>query len=136
MANRQSLTDLPMRCSLFLASDKAQHQVGAPATNGTRIVSTTICQSNSQGDPLSVGEWSRHTIVQNSDRLVKVSKRDKAISKNGSGRGVLRITFGNGYDALVAIDCEEFPQDISEMNRVGDVLCVFPQWTTTMILLV
>jgi hypothetical protein len=125
MANRQHvLAAIPApERSLFLATVKLAQQVGAdPATNGTRIVSTTIRQSNAQGEPLSVGEWSRQTIVQNSDWLVKISKRDKDISKNGSG--VVRITFGNGYDALVAIDCEEFPKEISEINRVGVVVCV------------
>jgi hypothetical protein len=125
MANRQHvLAAIPApERSLFLATVKLAQQVGAdPATNGTRIVSTTIRQSNAQGEPLSVGEWSRQTIVQNSDWLVKIAKRDKDISKNGSG--VVRITFGNGYDALVAIDCEEFPKEISEINRVGVVVCV------------
>jgi hypothetical protein len=125
MANRQhALNAIPApERSLFLATVKLAQQVGAdPATNGTRIVSTTVRRSNPQGEPLSVGEWSRQTIVQNSDWLVKIAKRDKDISKNGSG--VVRITFGNGYDALVAIDCEEFPQEISEINRIGAVVCV------------
>jgi hypothetical protein len=112
----------PMQRSLFLATVKLAQQVGAdPATNGTRIVSTTIRQSNPQGEPLSVGEWCRQTIVQNSDWLVKIAKRDKEISKNGSG--VVRITFGNGYEALVAIDCEEFPPEISKINKIGVVVC-------------
>jgi hypothetical protein len=109
--------------SLFLGTVKLAQQVGAdPATNGTRIVSTTIRRSNPQGEPLSVGEWSRQTIVQNSNWLVKIAKRDKDLSKNGSG--VVRITFGNGYDALVAIDCEGFPQEINEINKVGIAVCV------------
>lgn len=125
MANRQhALATIPApERSLFRATVKLAQQVSAdPATNGSRIVSTTIRQSNHQGEPLSVGEWSRQTILQNSDWLIKIAKRDKVIIKNGSG--VVRITFGNGYDALVAIDCEEFPEEISEINKIGAVVCI------------
>jgi hypothetical protein len=113
----------PIQRSLFLASVKLAQEVGSePGTNSTGLISTTIRQTNAQGELLSVGEWSRQTIVQDTEWLVKIAKRDKDVRKDGSG--AVRITFGNGFDALVAIDCQEFPQEISEMNKVGVVVCI------------
>jgi hypothetical protein len=128
----------PMQRSLFLATVKLAQEVGSVTTSGsgstvitdpantnvnsTSVLSTAIRQSNAQGEILSVGEWSRQTIVQDGEWLIKIAKRDKDTQKNGSG--VVRITFGNGYDALVAINTKEVHQDISEINTVGVVVCI------------
>mmetsp|Transcript_55091 Transcript_55091/g.154627 ORF Transcript_55091/g.154627 Transcript_55091/m.154627 type:complete len:486 (-) Transcript_55091:131-1588(-) len=87
----------------------------SPATNSSLVVRGSVRKFNMNGVPFSVAEWTRKTVEENLEWLVKLSKRH-----SGGDKAIL-LAYGDGCETLVLLDqhVNKMPADFGKIKKVG-----------------
>jgi hypothetical protein len=86
-----------------------------PASNSSIVVRNTVRKFNVTGGILSVAQWTRKTVEENLDWLVKLAKR------HFPNEGAVLLAYGDGCETLVLIDghADKLPSDFTKIKKIG-----------------
>ena len=100
---------LPMVSIAKLASSKSRSE-----TNSSLVVRGSLRRANSLGGTLSVAEWTRKTLEENLEWLVKLAKRHATAEK------AVFFTYGDGCETLLLIDehVNVIPNDLTTIKKI------------------
>lgn len=103
---------LPMVSIAKLAS--ASNKTKA-STNSTLVVRGSLRRMNGLGGTLSVAEWTRKTLEENLEWLVKLAKRHAPTEK------AIFFTYGDGCETLLLLDAQvnKIPGDLKKIKKIA-----------------
>lgn len=86
-----------------------------PLTNSSLVVRGSVRKFNMSGALLSVAEWTRKTVEENLEWLVKLSKRHPGSDK------VILLAYGDGCETLVLLDehVNKMPENFTKIKKIG-----------------
>jgi hypothetical protein len=86
-----------------------------PETNSALVVRSSVRKFNVNGGMLSVAQWTRKTVEENLEWLVKLSKRHFPDEKT------IILAYGDGCETLVLLDdrADSMPQDFLKIKKIG-----------------
>jgi len=86
-----------------------------PQTNSSLVVRGSVRKFNMAGALLSVAEWTRKTVEENLEWLVKLSKRHPGSDK------VILLAYGDGCETLVLLDdhVNKMPENFTKIKKIG-----------------
>eukprot|EP00934_Nitzschia_sp_Nitz4_P001028 Nitzschia sp. Nitz4//scaffold64_size103689//34958//36412//NITZ4_004430-RA/size103689-processed-gene-0.75-mRNA-1//1//CDS//3329556112//1028//frame0 len=85
-----------------------------PNTNSTLVLRSSVRKFNASGAPLSVAQWTRQTVEENLEWLVKLTKR------HSEGHKAILLAYGDGCETLVLLDeqINKLPSDFNKLKKV------------------
>jgi len=100
---------LPMVSLAKLASSKSKGD-----TNSSLVVRGSLRRTNTLGGTLSVAEWTRKTLEENLEWLVKLAKRHATAEK------AVFFTYGDGCETLLLIDehVNVIPKNLTTVKKI------------------
>lgn len=86
-----------------------------PLTNSSLVVRGSVRKFNMAGALLSVAEWTRKTVEENLEWLVKLAKRHPGSDK------VVLLAYGDGCETLVLLDehVNKMPENFTKIKKIG-----------------
>lgn len=99
----------------MVAVSKLGAAKGNSSTNSSLVVRSSVRKLNVNGGLLSVAQWTRKTVEENLEWLVKLCKR------HASGEKTILLAYGDGCETLVLLDdhINTMPKDFSKIKKIG-----------------
>ena len=87
----------------------------SPKSNSDLVVRTSVRKMNAAGGVFSVAQWTRKTLEENLDWLIKIAKR------HAPKEYALLLAYGDGCETLLLIDshCNKLPDDFNKLKKIG-----------------
>jgi hypothetical protein len=100
---------LPMVAIAKLASSKSKS-----STNSSLVVRGSLRRANTHGGTLSVAEWTRKTLEENLEWVVKLVRR------HAEGEKAIFLSYGDGCETLLLLDGKviDSPDDLKAVKKI------------------
>lgn len=99
----------------MVGTAKLGNCIANPETNSPQAMRISVRKFGVNGAPLSVAQWTRKTVEENLDWLVKLSKR------HFPNENSIILSYGDGCETLVLLDDQvgKVPSDIRSIKKIG-----------------